>query len=107
MTTTAIGKRLILYEPTDSMKFCTERRQPSPNEIRGLERFVSCATPPRVAMLEGKPISRLTWRLTFTSQLYAASRHRTDFVETSLGDVGTATEKFRCETRKCSYKTHR
>ena len=25
MTITAIGKRLILYEPTDSVKFCTRK----------------------------------------------------------------------------------
>jgi len=55
-------------------------------------------------MLEGKPISRLTLR---PSQSYAAFRHRTDLVQTSLEDVGAATEKFRCETKQSSYKTHR
>jgi len=58
-------------------------------------------------MLEGKPLSKFTRRLMFTIQSNAAFRHRTDFLETSLGDVGAATEKVRCETRQGSYKTHR
>jgi len=42
-------------------------------------------------MLEGKPVSRLTRRLMFTIQSNAAFKHRIDFVETSLGDVGAET----------------